>query len=198
VVHARRKLLACLLVPVAAGGALACFTAPPPDLPAESASRPTILSSSAFPPGGALLTTLPPDGTFVVPVQVGAGGSFQWDVYVDYDPVGPNPNPNYGNPRIAPSLPTSADETDGGVVPVSFLLSESDFQPGICPHRIEFFVAHQFDPSSARTPQSYGGDSIAWSYEPAGCLDYDAGDGAFPQDAPQDGLPIAPESGTDP
>jgi hypothetical protein len=186
VLRSRLTLTLAAALPLIVGGAaFACFTAPPPDLPAESITRPTILGSSAFPPEGTLLTELPA-GDFVVPVQVGASGSFEWDVFVD------------GTVLYAPSQPMSLDNSDGGIVAVPFPLSEGDFQPGRCPHRIEFFVAHQFDPSSPRTPQSYGGDSIAWTYEPVGCLNYDAGDGAFPQDAGLDALPIAPESGMDP
>jgi hypothetical protein len=196
VLRSRLTLTLAALPLLAGGAALACFTAPPPDLPAETITRPTILGASAFPPEGTLLTELPPGG-FVVPVEVGASGSFYYRVFVDYNAAG-NPNPTYDPLIYASTQPLTADNGDGGIVTVPFPLSDGDFQPGDCPHRIEFFVAHQFDPSSVRTPESYGGDSIAWTYDPAGCLNYDAGDGAFPEDAPLDGLPIAPESGMDP
>jgi hypothetical protein len=145
------------------------------------------------------LTELPPDGAFIVPVQVAAGEFFQWDVFVDYQ-AGANPNPNYPNPRY-PQTTVSADNAgaDGGFDWVSFTLGPSDFPPGPCPHRIEFFVAHQFNPGAPRTPESFGGDSFTWFYLPDGCTNYDAGDGGFPSsDAPSDTLPVTPlESGVD-
>jgi hypothetical protein len=179
---------------LAAEAAMACFTAPPPDLPPQSIEPPIIQSSSVEPPAAWQLTELPPGGEFDVPVRVGAGESFQWAVFVDYDA---NPDPNYTNPRLTKNM--QADSvTDGGITVVPFSLSPADFEPWQCPHRIEFFVAYQFNSSSSPTPESYGGDSISWVYEPTGCLNYDAGDGSFPPaDAAPDSLPVTPESGTD-
>jgi len=73
-------------------------------------------------------------------------------------------------------------------------------------HRIDFLVAHQFDPGSAHTWDSVGGDIVSWFFNPGGnpngCPLYDAGalqDGAFPSaDTGADGLPVVPESGADP
>jgi hypothetical protein len=176
---------------IALGAAVACFTAPPPDLPPESTLRPSIASSGVYPQG--YLTELPPDGTFIVPVQVAAGEFFQWDVFVDY--------PANRSPVMGPTTetPDTAVE-DGGLSWVSFSLDQTAFQPGPCPHRIEFFVAHQFNPPPAipRTPESFGGDSFTWFYVPDGCASYDAGDGGFPPaDAASDSLPVTPESGVD-
>jgi hypothetical protein len=177
-----------------AAAAVACFTAPPPDLPPQSTERPSIVASGVVP--GAYLTELPPDGTFILPVQVAAGEFFQWDVFVDYQAGTPSVLPN---PRQGPTTVTADDAiTDGGFTWVSFPLGPSDFLPGPCPHRIEFFVAHQFNPGTIpRTPESFGGDSFTWFYVPDGCSSYDAGDGAFPPaDAASDTLPVTPESGT--
>jgi hypothetical protein len=172
---------------IAAGAAVACFTAPPPDLPPQSTQRPSIASSAVYPQ--AYLTELPADGMFIVPVQVAAGEFFQWDVFVDY--------PANRAPFIAPTT-ISADKAvvDGGLTWVSFPVDQNAFQPGTCPHRIEFFVAHQFNPGAPRTPESFGGDSFTWFYFPDGCSSYDAGDGGFPPaDAASDSLPVTPESG---
>jgi hypothetical protein len=51
---------------------------------------------------------------------------------------------------------------------------------------------------SARTPD-IGSDvsTIDWNYSPNGpgvCDQFDAGDGAFPPDAPPDALPITPDA----
>jgi hypothetical protein len=183
--------IACL----AAGAAVACFSAPPADLPTQPIEPPVILSSSVEPPAGQVLTELPSGGEFEVPVRVSAGESFQWEVFVDYDA---KQDPNYSNPRTAGSVPADS-ATDGGVTVVPFFLSGGDFEPWQCPHQIEFFVAYQFNLPSSPTPESYGGDSISWVYDPIGCLNYDdAGDGSFPPaDAEPDSLPVAPESGTD-
>ena len=187
------ELCAALAAVLPACMAAACFTTPPPDLPAEGTQRPTILTPSVEPPSDLTLTELPAGG-FLVPVDVADGEFFYWDVYVDYDPVA-NPNPL---PRLSPTL-VDPSVADGGVSLVPFALSDGDFEPWVCPHRIEFFVAHQFNEASPRSPQSFGGDSVSWFYEPDGCtLTYDAGDGAFPSDAEGDGLPGASEAGTDP
>jgi hypothetical protein len=181
-----------------AAAAVACFTAPPPDLPPQSTERPSIVSSGVVP--GAYLTELPPDMTFIVPVQVAAGEFFQWDVFVDYQADIPA-DPNYPNPRLGPKTVSAGEAvTDGGFTWVNFTLGASDFPPGPCPHRIEFFVAHQFNPGTIpRTPESFGGDSFTWFYVPDGCSTYDAGDGAFPPaDAPSDTVLVIPESGVDP
>jgi hypothetical protein len=188
-VHLRTRIkVAVLALSLAASGAaLACFTAPPPDLPAEQTSHPIIDELDTFPPAASLLTELPPPPGFVVPVVVGSGDSFQWNVFIDGN-TSPSTARTVNNPIL-----------DAGANWVEFQLTPADFTFANCPHRIELFVAYQFDPASPRTPESFGGDSVAWLYEPEGCTTYDAGDGAFPpQDAPSDGLPVAPESGTDP
>jgi hypothetical protein len=180
----------------------ACVTAPPPELPQLAAQRPTILHDAVVPPTDQILAQLPTE--FVVPVQLGdPDQSFEWDVFVDYnpcaDPNGCQPTP----PAIYPQLvqPT-AGSLDGGVALVSFAAS-TDLDPSLC-HRIDFLVAHQFDPGSAHTWDSTGGDIVSWFYNagggPNGCPVYDAGkvqDGAFPPvEAGGDALPVIPESGT--
>jgi hypothetical protein len=188
---------ACGGLAVALVSSTACVVAPPPELPELPEERPTILHESLVPPSDQILVELP--GQFLVPVElVDSNQSFQWDVFVDYNPcVGASCPPTA--PALYPTtVPAGPDTLDGGVVIVPFSLGPLD--PSLC-HRIDFLVAHQFDPGSARTWDSVGGDIATWIYNPGGqpngCPIYDAGafqDGAFP---PSDaGLPIVPESGT--
>jgi len=182
----------------------ACVTAPPSELPQLSNERPTILHDAVVPPTDQILSELP--GEFVVPVELDDPDlSFEWDVFVDYNPcaspTGCQPTP----PAIYPELVQPTPGTlDGGVALVSFA-GMTDLDPSLC-HRIDFLVAHQFDPDSPHTWDSVGGDIVTWFFNPGGgpngCPVYDAGklqDGAFPSsDEGTDGLPVIPESGTDP
>jgi hypothetical protein len=179
----------------------ACLVAPPPDLPQSPLHRPTILHESVNPPPDEILPALPVE--FVVPIVLeDANESYQWEVFVDYDPL-TNPSPV----RFPTTVTPTAGSFDGGVVPQSFNLdpTETSLDPSRC-HRIEFLVAHGFNTSSPHTWDSIGGDLVSWVYNPgggpAGCPVFDAGplqDGAFPPgDSGSDGLPIVPESGTDP
>jgi hypothetical protein len=188
---------ACTGVTLALVTSTGCIVAPPPDLPELPVERPTILHEAVVPPADQILAELPSE--FVVPVElVGPDQSFVWDVFVDYDPcVGAScePTPPARFPQMVQPAPGTLD---GGIAIVSFSLDPLD--PSLC-HRIDFLVAHQFDPGSARTWDSVGGDIVTWIYNPGGqpngCPIYDAGafqDGAFP---PNDsGLPVVPESGT--
>jgi hypothetical protein len=189
-----------LVVTALSGGALvACFTAPPPDLPAASTERPSILVSSVVPSPAAILTALPLSGPleFEVPVHVSPGQYFQYEVFVDYQGAPANAyQVEHPNPVIVAKTSLSPGPLDGGDVVVPFTLDAANFSPGQCPHVIQFFVAYQFDTDSLPTPETFGGDSVQWFYEPPDCETFDAGDGAFPAaDAPVDALPVAPESG---
>jgi len=178
----------------------ACIVAPPPELAQLPAQRPTILHEAVVPPSDQILADA---GEFVVPVELAdPNQSFEWDVFVDYDPcLGASCTPTA--PALYPQLVQPTPGTlDGGVAIVSFALT-SPLDPALC-HRIDFLVAHQFDPGSPRTWDSVGGDIVTWFDNagggPNGCPIYDAGalqDGAFPpSDAGLDGLPVVPESGT--
>jgi hypothetical protein len=182
---------ACLAAAIAS--LPACLASPPPDLPKVPPHRPTVLHDAVVPPSDQILTQLPADNTFIVPVVLEDPNEFfEWDVFVNYEDnsTGPTiiPQPQNGSPATA----------DGGVVPVSFQLLERNFlDPAAC-NRIEFIVAHQFNQSSEHTPDSTGGDIVTWLYSaggPSACIPtYDAGDGAFFEAAP-DGLPVAPQDG---
>jgi hypothetical protein len=176
---------------VVAGGvaAVACFTAPPPNLPELTDPTPIILNDAVQPPEGPLFYW---PTEFIVPVRVDIPTEgFSYNVFVDY-PVNPGAQFQGAGPLTAP---------DGGVSLASFILSQPDTP--MCPHRIDFIVAAGFDSVSSHTPNpnSGGGDIATWWYYPGGgpggCPSYDAGDGAFP-DAPVDGLLVTPEAGGDP
>jgi len=190
---------ACSCLGVALAATTACLTAPPPDLPQPPLHRPTILHESVVPPPDQILTALPVE--FVVPIVLeDANETYEWDVFVDYDPT-----PNGPPPVIFPQ-PAAPTGLDGGVVLQTFGLSVTQgLDPSSC-HRIEFLVAHGFNLGAPHTWDSIGGDIVSWVYNPSGspggCPVYDAGslqDGAFPPvDGGTDGLPLVPESGTDP
>ncbi len=191
----------CAGLSIAVAASTACFSAPPATLPAPALTRPTILHDAVVPPTDEILPTLPAE--FVVPVQLdSADETFAWDVFVDYDPCPgggcqtPTP-PTLYTPNATPTPGT----VDGGVTIVDFSLT-GDLDPSQC-HRIDFLVAHAFDPNSPHTWDSVGGDIVTWFYNagggPEGCPLYDAGaleDGAFPPaEAATDALPVVPESG---
>ncbi len=188
---------------VAAAAALegACITAPPPTLPVEPDERPTILHEAVRPSADVPLVEWPPGGEFVVPIDLDDQNEpFCWDVFIDYNPYGTAGGTGLvGAGVVCEMAPPSA--LDGGVFPLSFVLGEPD--PGSC-HRIQFNVAHKFEPDS-HTPDQIGGDSITWTFVPGGgadCPAYDAGaiedGGASAGDAPPDGLLVTPpdSSGT--
>jgi hypothetical protein len=184
----------------------ACITAPPPQLPEETEHRPTILHESVV-PSGVILAELPLE--FEVPVDLeDPNESFQWDVFIDYEACIDPPNCTSATPpRTPPGVVTvtpTPGTLDGGIAWVSFS-APTDLDPSQC-HSIQVFVAHQFEPGSPHQPDSIGGDSVQWIYDPPGAVScdlivYDAGafqDGAFPPaDAPSEALPAVPESGTD-
>jgi hypothetical protein len=190
---------ACACIAVAIGASTACLTAPPPDLSQQPVHRPTILHDAVQPPPDQILAAIPVE--FLVPVELDdPNQSFQWDVFVDYDPEA-NPNPVFFPTLVQPTPGT----VDGGIATVDFSLQHlagSALDAARC-HRIDFLVAHAFNNTSPHAWDSIGGDLVSWLYnpggDPAGCPVYDAGslqDGAFPApDAPPDGLPVVPESG---
>jgi len=186
---------ACVALGLSA--ATACITAPPPDLPQVALQGPSIEHNAVYPPTNVILVVLPTE--FAVPVQLDqASASFQWDVFVDYDPV----------TNTSPQIFSQQNQSppDGGINVVEFALQPDPIvlDPSRC-HVIDFLVAHQFNEQSLHTWDSVGGDIVTWFYNPgggpAGCPVYDAGalqDGAFPTEASNDGLPVVPESGGDP
>jgi hypothetical protein len=164
--------------------ATACITVPPANLPQIPTEGPTIEHYAVQPPTGPILTELP--SQFVVPVALDQASSpFEWDVFVDYDPVAGTGLVFIDTQNESPA--------DGGISLVDFSLDPATLDPSQC-HVIEFLVAHAFNGTSLHTWDSVGGDIVTWLYNPgggpAGCPVYDAGalqDGAF-ADAPTDGL----------
>lgn len=177
----------------------ACLTSPPGDLPTLPLHRPTILHDAVQPPTDQVLSELPSE--FVVPVVLEDPNEFfEYAVFLNY--VDHNSPPKY----VTPVQPTPGT-LDGGVTPVTFNVTESDFADPTACNRIEFIVAHEFNQSSPHTPDSTGGDIVTWLFStggPAACVEtYDAGDGAFPSgdamaDAGGDGAIIVPQDGGDP
>jgi hypothetical protein len=109
--------------------------------------------------------------------------TFEFEVFLDYDPTQPT------GPAPAESVVPDPARLDGGVFLETFQKAAPD--PSSC-HVLEFIAAHSFDPQSPHTPDSLGGSSVIWFYQPNGtCPTYDAGaDGAVPDadaDGPSDG-----------
>jgi hypothetical protein len=170
----------------------ACLTAPPADVGTSTNERPLILHTSVQPPEG-LLNGWPPGNVCLVPVQLpDPNASCRWRLF-DTDIE------SQDGPRYKGEFPCLTSVLDGGVVVEDVNLGAQPTD-GHC-HVFTFIVAHDFSPGQLQTPDSIGGDSLSWEYEPAGalCNFYDAGafqDGSFPTvDAGKDGLPITPESG---
>jgi hypothetical protein len=137
---------------------------PPPDLPAETQLHPIVIKSSVFPPTTQVLAELPASG-FQVPIQVfESDTAFEYEVFVDFDPLAPTPQ----TPVIAATA-SPPFALDGGVNIVDFDLTaySATLDPSAC-HQIDFVVALGFDPGSLHTPDSRGGDSVAWFYDPSG------------------------------
>lgn len=154
---------------------------------------PTIVQDDVRPAANVYLTALPPGGSFVVPVRVSdPNQSITCSVFVDFDTGGDNNEQATGLAARCPvTLPALGD---GGLTGLSFTLSAASFgDPTLC-HVIQCFVADDFKVNSAHTPDGLA-DSVTWQYAPngpGGCSQFDAGDGAFPPDAPPDALPLTP------
>jgi hypothetical protein len=182
-----------LVLCAVAAAVSACISVPPPDLPEPRFVSPTIHHDAVFPPEGDLLMW-PADKTFIVPVEMdNPNETFLWRVFIDYyDVAPPSQYPGYVNSGGGPSAP------DGGISLIRF--QRPPPPTSTCPHRIDFVVAHEFNMSSPRIPDSVGGDIVTWYYYPSGqpfCSDYNAGDGSFPE-ASFDGLLVPPETGGGP
>ena len=163
----------------------ACVTVPPPDVATTSAHPPVIDHSAVVPPEATTLTAWP--ATVAIPIELfDPDEPFEYEVFVDYEPTvtsGPDLGP------IAVQAPP--DALDGGVLLLEVVTPGNPLD-GLC-HKLEVDVAHSF--SSVHTPDSVGGDSVWWWYGPHGCPSTWQQDGAFPVDAPYDGVVLVPESG---
>lgn len=173
---------------IAAGGcaaiaAVACITAPPPDLPSLPPQRPTAIHQAVVPAEGFILEW-PSDGQFSVPVST-SGDPFFYSAFLD------------GTQFYA----GTQSGQDGGPTVVTFPVPFPD--TAVCPHQIEFVVAHGWANAQKGIPDAVGADVVKWSYANGGpggsqgCPPLDAGTGVFP-DASVDGLAVAPEAGGDP
>ncbi|HEX3769683.1 MAG TPA: hypothetical protein VHV30_02405 [Polyangiaceae bacterium] len=168
----------------------ACITTAPPDLPSLPLRGPRILADSVQPAANEYLTALPPDGGFVVPVEVSdPTKAIVGRPFVDFYPgVGNNLISGVG--RTVTQFPA----LDGGPTDVYFTIGPQLLgDPTLC-HTIQFFVADGFNDSlgSQTSIDDLGADSVTWFYTPngpGGCGVYDAG--VYP-DAGSDGSAIPP------
>jgi hypothetical protein len=152
---------------VTASGVSACLVVEPPgDLPTTPVRRPTIRRSEASPVASFVLGAWPE--SFLVPVElVDASQTFQWRVFVDYDPEDRRVEPAV----FGASAPNLADRN--GNVRLVRATVPAPTDNGRC-HVIEFLVAARFlgdlEGRTAHTPAAPGGDSIVWFYSPGGDL----------------------------
>lgn len=175
-----------------ASAASACLVVEPPgDLPATPVLRPTIRRSEASPTASFVLGAWP--DSFLVPVElVDASQSFQWRVFVDYDPEDRRVEPAV----FGASAPNLADRNGNIRLVRASVPAPTD--NGRC-HVVEFLVATRFlgdlEGRTAHTPAPPGGDSIVWFYSPggdlSGCPVYSSSidAGADAADAGGDGAP---------
>jgi hypothetical protein len=170
---------------VATVGMTACLTDPPPDLPLQS-QAPSIVQTATQPAEG-VITSLPPNGLFVVPIGLAdPTENCQFSVFDQYN--------DYFACR-----PCDTASFDAGTVTVEFTLGTAQFDPTLC-HTLKFTVGSSFSP--ADTQCRSGSDIAIWDYRPpnASCVTYDAaalGDGSFPE-AADDALPLVPDSWDEP
>jgi hypothetical protein len=173
---------AAVLFPVV----LSCVTVPPPDVAATPLHPPIIEHDAVLPPEGETLSTWPK--TLWIPIELfDSDESFEYAVFVDYTTA--TTAPDIGPVLVRPPPP----EIDGGI----YLLEvETPGVPldGLC-HKLEVVVAHSFSTVSVHSPDSVGGDSVWWWYGPDGCPTVWQQDGAFPADAPYEGVQLVPDSG---
>lgn len=166
----------------AASLAVACLVADaPPDPPTPAPFPPVIATASVYPPVEQILTEFPTE--FIVPVQlVNPAASFQYSVFIDYDPSNPT------EPLLAATKTAGLDGVDGGFYDVEFSIDDpnvtSEAGATTC-HLIEFIVALSFTEPDFHTPNPPGGTMVYWWYNPSGdlsgcpLLDPNA-DGSFP------------------
>lgn len=150
----------------------ACITTPPPDLPYATPQAPRIEHDAVVPPADVPLVEWPDGGEFTIPVQVSVPGeTFVYQVFYDFGTVD----------QLATQPSSTQVVPSGGVEVVVIDLLHPD--PRVCPHRIDFVVANQFQ--APHVPDSVGGDIVSWFYTagggPNGCPSFDAGTGAFPE-----------------
>ncbi len=174
-----------------AAGIASCITGPPADPPNPPALGPTIIQDAVMPPREGYLTQLP--DAFIVPVRVfNPNAPISCNVFVDFDPGLQNSQTARG---VATVCGLISPALEGGVTDLTFTLSQTELagpnviDPNAC-HTIVCFVAEAFSKVSAHVPgTTLGADSVVWHYAPNGpgsCALFDAGDGAFPPDAPSD------------
>jgi hypothetical protein len=193
-------LLALAAAGVVLGGAASlasCITAPPPPLPSTPQLGPKIVHDLVVnPPANAFLTELPAGDTFLVPVQAfDPTKSIAYELFIDFDP-GNSSDPSNSFPVLGGTWPPALD---GGTTIISFQLDPTRIPNGsdAC-HTLQFFVADSFNNGIPTPADSLGADSVVWFYTPNGpgsCFQVDAGTGAFPSDAPSDGLLLPDTAG---
>ncbi len=155
---------------------------PPPDIPALP-NRPAILHNDVVPPPSRVLASWP--DTLVVPVQlVDSEATFEWRVYVDYDP-------HFGHAGTPPHVDgVSAPQAVGGAVrQLSIALDPGailiDSLVSTC-HIIELIVAPKFASNVEHTPEGEG-DSVVWflssGNDLSACVRYSAGGAPHAGDA---------------
>jgi hypothetical protein len=179
--RASSKVLSALLAAPAVV-LVACIVAdPPPDPPKAAPHRPTIVHEAVWPPTSEMLLALPPN--FVIPVDlVDPTSGFVFSFWIDYDPTMPG-QPFQGGTKT-PGLSDGGGFVDVTINTSSLDQPNSGFDRTRC-HVFEFVVALAFNGSSQRTPDSNGGDSVVWFYDPSGdgkgCPVLDPNqDGSFP------------------
>ncbi len=143
-----------------------CIIAEPPqDLPPLPAFHPVIMRGSVVPPANRILTVFPQK--FVVPVElVDPTVTFQWRVFIDYNPQTGDFIKDRGVSKYDPH------SAPGGVRVLEVSLPAPDEGGPVTCHTIEFLVAGgfrgDFEGRQAHTPDNAGGDSVVWFYAPAG------------------------------
>lgn len=154
----------------------------PADFPEQPTERPTIVQSRVIPTTEKVLASFPTAG-FVVPVKLlNPEQTFQWRVFVDFDPLSANSQdrPAAGGKSEAGKEDLAPADARNGIRRIEFDIAAPDDE--VC-HTIEFLVTSaSFASNDARTIHNVDpllSDQITWIYSPGGDLA-----GCKVQDAP--------------
>jgi hypothetical protein len=169
----RLAIVACAVAPAWLLASACILAQSPAPLPVLPDMRPTIQRTAVVPSASRVLLSFPPE--FVVPVELlDPSRTFEWRVFIDYDPLSRTDAVLDGR-----SDPDPADAS----VPVrrvTFSIEPPDLEQGRAEcHVVEFLVAYSFRGSTAHAPDPTGGDSVTWFYNPSGdlsgCPSFDGG-----------------------
>jgi hypothetical protein len=175
------KVAALVITAGSTATALACILADPPPIPnaLPPLSPPVIVSSLATPPLGEPIAMPPTSAplTFTVAVLVDPNQTLEWKMIEDF-----NAQLDQGQPltSLVDGGVQILANADAGEILQIVTVTVNPIDLSTC-HHFTFVAAYGFQPMAFALPDSRGGDSVTWSYQPLpDCSLFDA---APPTDA---------------